>query len=212
MKKNKPIYLTSTDTGYTYRRYPTSGQRSHRVYWQRRTATGVRYLHVDLWEKEHGEIPPKFHVHHKDHDPLNNSLENLDCLSPGEHQSHHSTNRTDEQNERQKIHLEKIRPLTKEWHKSPEGLASHSIIGKKVWENKEPRNYVCQWCEEKFQSISQQKPSYCSNGCKTKARYASGVDNIVITCPECGAERIINKYSKTPRRCRLCHNHAKRKS
>ena len=37
----------------------------------------------------HGKIPKGYHVHHKDHDPYNNSPDNLIALSAAEHISHH---------------------------------------------------------------------------------------------------------------------------
>jgi len=38
-----------------------------------------------LWESINGPIPKGYHIHHKDGNPYNNSIDNLECLSPEEH-------------------------------------------------------------------------------------------------------------------------------
>jgi hypothetical protein len=50
-----------------------------------RTSGGRTLLHRDVWEHHHGKIPLGFDVHHKSCDPLDNSIENLECLSKSEH-------------------------------------------------------------------------------------------------------------------------------
>jgi hypothetical protein len=49
------------------------------------------YEHRVLWERAFGPIPPGHHIHHKDEDPLNNALDNLECLPHGAHVAHHMT-------------------------------------------------------------------------------------------------------------------------
>lgn len=209
---NKSIYYTSPETGFTYRRYPESKQRSHRVYWQRKIPGGVRYLHIDLWERANGTVPNGYHVHHKDHDPLNNSLDNLDCMSPQDHLSHHGLSRTEDQAEKNRLHLASIRGMAAPWHGSEEGKAWHSEAAKKSWVTRPMTTYVCGWCKASFESNKTVPAKFCSNKCKSAERYASGLDNIAVPCPGCGAERVINKYGRIPKQCILCHNKAKRKS
>jgi len=38
-----------------------------------------------IYEEHHGKIPEGYHIHHKDGNRKNNSIENLICLSPEEH-------------------------------------------------------------------------------------------------------------------------------
>jgi hypothetical protein len=45
----------------------------------------TRYLHRDIWEKYNGPIPDGFVIHHRDGNPLNNTLENLECVPEYEH-------------------------------------------------------------------------------------------------------------------------------
>lgn len=46
-----------------------------------------------VYEQTHGEIPNKWHVHHKDHNTLNNTPQNLEVLSHSDHTSHHTKDR-----------------------------------------------------------------------------------------------------------------------
>lgn len=44
-----------------------------------------RPVHRIVYNTFVGDIPDGYHIHHKDKDPLNNSLSNLMCVSPIEH-------------------------------------------------------------------------------------------------------------------------------
>lgn len=59
-----------------------------RGYWTSRK--GGR-LHRYLWQKANGPIPKGYHVHHINGDLSDNSIENLECLSPSDHAKHHWT-------------------------------------------------------------------------------------------------------------------------
>ena len=49
-----------------------------------------RTLHRVVWEHSHGKIPEGHDVHHKDGNPANNDVENLECLPAKAHcRSHH---------------------------------------------------------------------------------------------------------------------------
>ena len=57
------------------------------------------FYHRYIWEKEYGEIPEGYDIHHVDYlinGKSNNSLENLQCLTKSEHASLHSSNRSEE--------------------------------------------------------------------------------------------------------------------
>lgn len=51
------------------------------------------YLHRYIWEKHRGKIPPGHGIHHKDNNPANNKLSNLECLTIGEISSKHNPHR-----------------------------------------------------------------------------------------------------------------------
>lgn len=48
-------------------------------------------LHLLIWEKVFGKRPKGYHVHHKDFDKINNSLDNLVLLSSTEHKKIHTS-------------------------------------------------------------------------------------------------------------------------
>ena len=43
------------------------------------------YLHRYIWEYHFGEIPDGYFVHHKDGNPINNGLDNLQLIERGQH-------------------------------------------------------------------------------------------------------------------------------
>lgn len=46
-------------------------------------------IHRAIYEAYYGEIPKGYIIHHKDGNKLNNSIENLECLTRAEHASLH---------------------------------------------------------------------------------------------------------------------------
>ena len=70
--------------GRKYRRLPGHKDRHRRVYYMATTSPRT-YLHQDIYEDRHGPIPDGFHIHHINHDPLDNRVENLAALSPEAH-------------------------------------------------------------------------------------------------------------------------------
>lgn len=50
-------------------------------------------LHRSVWIAAHGPIPEGHDVHHRNENPLDNSLGNLECLPRGEHFRHHRAQR-----------------------------------------------------------------------------------------------------------------------
>jgi hypothetical protein len=49
----------------------------------------LKYEHTLVWEAEHGPLREGWVIHHRDGDPLNNALENLEAMSKGAHTSMH---------------------------------------------------------------------------------------------------------------------------
>ena len=43
-----------------------------------------------IWARAYGPIPKGYHIHHKDQDFTNNSLDNLECMDGGAHTSLHN--------------------------------------------------------------------------------------------------------------------------
>ncbi|ENZ9528961.1 HNH endonuclease signature motif containing protein [Clostridioides difficile] len=48
-------------------------------------------LHVAIWEfNNKREVPEGYHIHHKDFNPLNNNIDNLECIPYKQHLSLHA--------------------------------------------------------------------------------------------------------------------------
>ena len=146
--------------GKFYRRYPQSGRMHLRNYFSRSGS----FYHKDLWVKHNGTVPPGHDIHHKDHNPLNNDLSNLECLPRRDHvAAHPNIGRWDGQKE----HLERINGLAKSWHSSAEGLAWHAENGRRAWDKREYKSLKCQCCAESFLSLVA-GAKYCSKTCGTR--------------------------------------------
>ena len=119
-----------------YHRYPESDRRQLRVYYWRhgKGDTCPVALHRQIWIDLKGDIPKGYIVHHKDEDPLNNKIDNLELLSHSAHAGHHSR-----QLYRRKMSQENIKlaqEAAKSWHRSKEGRAWHVQNAKSYWEKR----------------------------------------------------------------------------
>lgn len=178
----------------------------------RRNGKRVR-LHRFVYETEKGIIPKGYHVHHVDHDKNNNTIENLMLMTEHEHFSLHSNELTEEQKIKRLERCDKIRPLTKEWHRSEEGIRWHKEHGLKtikIMLQKQIKK-VCKHCGKEFIDNGFNRREFCSNNCKSAYRRKSGVDDMIHICKVCGKEFLTNKYS--PRKyCEECkENRCQRK-
>lgn len=165
------------------------------------------YLHRDVWASANGPIPDGHDIHHEDGDAGNNSLDNLRLMTVADHQALHTAERRASgayRTPERLAHLDAIRPLTKEWHASEEGRAWHRDHARRINQGFEPKDYVCQQCGQTFKSMKQGAVRFCSGGCRTAARVASGVDDERRACRACGNEYMINRYSPTEHCSRKC--------
>ena len=183
--------------GVTYYRYPNAKRTSDRVYFR----SGNGYLHRAVWEHHHGEIPPGHEVHHRDEDPANNAISNLELSAKSHHLHHHNPKGVC--SDEQRAHLARIRPKTAEWHGSAEGRRWHSQHARAVWKRLEPRDYVCEQCSAPFKSAKFGNVRFCSGACKTAWRRANcEQDSRPATCAHCAADFRASKYLKA-RYCSL---------
>ena len=165
-----------------------------------------QYLHRYLWEREYGKIPEGYEIHHKDKNPLNNDLNNLELLSSTEHKKLHSDELTDDNREKLRLNiLKNALPKAIEWHGSEEGIEWHKkhyeatkhLLHKEVSSD-------CVQCGQEFTKGSNGQNKFCSNSCKSKYRREQGLDDELRICPMCGTEFKINKYRKTKTCSRTC--------
>lgn len=188
--------------GITFRRYPNSLNISDQRYYRANGGLrkkGISYLHHEVWKYYHGEIPKGYHIHHKDGDTLNNSIDNLEALPGREHLSEHNKERGP--SEYFRIHFQEMQEKAKAWHKSAEGIAWHSEHGKKIAAQQKERKIVriCLTCGEAYEALEFTKnfSKFCSKKCKAKWRRDNGMDDETRICPVCGKSFRVNRYSKT---------------
>lgn len=166
--------------GITFRRYPESKNWSDSHYYRPNGSyivKGVRALHIEIWKSVYGPVPNGYDIHHKDNDTSNNDISNLECVkSKGGHQSlHGDSTKTPEYIAERAARLDLIRPLTKEWHKSPEGHEWHKQHGADCWKDRKPIKKTCEWCHSEYETRKAGNWSkFCSATCKEKSRSKRG--------------------------------------
>lgn len=152
-----------------------------------------------LWRTHHGpgSIPSGHQIHHKDGNPANNVLANLECLSPKAHAAKHP------QTNHQYEHLEKVRPLAAHWHRSPAGRQWHRAHATASWKDRQSVSVTCQQCGTVFMDLSHHA-RFCSPNCKAAARRQSGVDETLCICTVCERLYSANRYASTLTCSRAC--------
>ena len=184
--------------GIAFRRYPASVNWADQMYYTPNAShkkSGVGRLHEELWKDANGPIPSGHHIHHKDGNPLNNDLNNLQCLTAAAHQELHGAQRRGKPGNPYTV--AKMQEAARVWHKSDEGRVWHSQVSKAAWVNKPVRGYVCDHCGKAYESrdANPVHTRFCSNACKTASRLRSGVDNEQRTCKQCGTLFSCNRYA-----------------
>lgn len=133
---------------------------------ERYFSRGRKRLHRVVWEHYNGTIPKGFHIHHKDHNSYNNSIENLELVSSWQHLSGHMTK---ERRALKAEWVEQIRPLASKWHGSKEGLEWHSKLGKEAWVKRKTYMKNCQVCGKMYLTKFPDRSKFCHQNCKMKA-------------------------------------------
>lgn len=155
------------------------------------------FLHRVIWTDAFGEIPQGFHVHHKDGNPSNNALENLECVNGKAHISSH-------QKGHNRIPFAAIKAAAI-WAKTEAGVEALKKSGR---ENAhfmhDPRALQCTTCGSNYIGIKRNENAFCSNACKSRYRRKSGVDNITKKCRNCGSEFQSSKYQKVNHCSKRC--------
>lgn len=168
-----------------------------------------KHLHQYIWEKENGNIPEGYEIHHIDMDTTNNNIENLQLLTIQEHKKLHKTLSWNEERRawaRNNVQS-KARPKADEWHGSEEGLEWHRKHYEKFKERLfRKEKFKCECCGIEFESVVKNVNRFCSNKCKSKFRRDSGVDDVYRKCELCGSNFKVNKYSKAKTCSRSCSN------
>lgn len=157
---------------------------------------GTSNLHRAVWEHHHGPIPKGTHIHHRSGDTLDNTLDNLECVPRGQHLSDHARSGAWCGSEANRAQLAACRDKAAAWHRSAEGRAWHREHARAVVDNLRPVDRVCEHCGRSYRVLPMGMSKFCSNNCKTRARFKSGVDNETRACDVCGASFVANRYVK----------------
>lgn len=159
-------------------------------------------LHRYIWEKYNGAIPKGYDVHHIDKNKDNNNIENLQLLTVHEHQMIHAV-KSEEEKERSRKQLDKVRHLASAWHKSENGRKWHSKHSKQIIQDMQLKQYYCLNCGKEFLKKPLGLNKFCSNKCKSAYRRKLGLDDVDRKCIICGNYFKVNKYAKKLK-CNKC--------
>ena len=191
--------------GVPYFRYPNSKRRENRSYFN---GGSGRILHRAIWEHHYGPIPAGNHIHHRDGNPLNNALENLECLPAAKHLSDHAAKVWAEPGRRAAAAKRlRARNATGEmhvWYKTPEGLEKRRQAGAKSWDGRKPVKHICAHCGVEYESLRPDRAKFCTLACKAAARRKSGVDREERICELCGQPFMVDRHRKTRGCSRSC--------
>lgn len=160
-------------------------------------------LHIYIWEKHNGPVPKGMEINHIDENKDNNDIANLECLTRHQHRVFHVEHDYQKLLPKWKKNLDEFaRPKAAEWHKSPEGRKSTSLIhkGKKL-----KKQYIkrCKYCGKVYRA-GLKRSKFCSPACQSAYRRKKGTDNVQRFCVICHKPFIANRYSAKKTCSKLC--------
>lgn len=154
--------------GVNYHRYPDSKRRQHRrYYWSHiNNKSSPIPLHRQLWVDNFGPILKGFHIHHKDGNTLNNSIENLELISASDHARYHSNlpERIKSMRDGANKRLSDFHRKAKEWRNTTEGKAFYKEHYKNSLLGSESIR-VCIECKIEYKTLLKTQTKYCSAKC-----------------------------------------------
>lgn len=169
-------------------------------------------IHQTVWRYYYGSIPEGYDIHHRDHNPVNNQLDNLQCLPRAEHMNHHAACKA------------KIETVC-QWcgntflasAKNPGRFCSDKCRYEAAKEKR-----LCQVCGETFFCSPYSSTVTCSQKCASILRRNAVRPTITATCAYCGKSftavktgrnkfcsktchhKFVYETSKAPRTCAYC--------
>lgn len=146
--------------GHVYLR--SAGRRYFRPALPERISCRLDALHRQKWKDRYGAIPAGHDIHHRDGNPSNNRLSNLECLTKREHAAKHA----EEHREARRQHAARIRPLTIVWHRSAIGKRWYREHGQRTWQDKQATTILCATCQQPFSTKWPERVMCCSRLCR----------------------------------------------
>jgi len=172
----------TTYKGRVYYRYPKAKASNHRKYFRR--AAGKKgctpiSLHREVWEEHNGSIPEGFHVHHKNEDPSDNDIGNLECVDKKAHMERHRGRNFSEEN---LANLSQGREKALEWRRSPEGKAWYKKHGEYLRGKFRKRSIIaCSACGKTFYP-KEKTSKFCSRECYGEHQAILNCTNVCSIC------------------------------
>lgn len=122
-------------------------------------------LHKAIWRFHKGDIPAGHDVHHKDDDWNNNTIENLDCISHGDHMRKHWV--------KWKATGAAFIAKMCAWTTTDDGREILKENARKTWDATPTREFVCAQCGNNFSRKSLVRHvRFCSRRCGQQFRTA----------------------------------------
>ena len=145
---------TTKYRGLTFNRYPPKERyfKCARAYY----LYGTSILHRLVYQDAYGPIPKGVDIHHKDKNPANCSIENLEAIERKTHRKLHTGSYSNEYRQWLGNNARKVQHTTKKWHKSKEGKLWHSTHMEQIQANLPLLELVCTYCKQTY--YSKKKP------------------------------------------------------
>lgn len=191
--------------GITFYRCPNAKSRTGRVYFTSGARDGERLLHRYIYAKHYGPIPAGKHIHHKDGNPLNNDISNLECLSASAHNKEHAT---DESRlallEANKPRLAAMARAHHEWRKTtPEGQEFNRQTLAAAYAARDAKRGIhkitCELCKKEAEvegTSAGTAPRFCSEYCRQlagKIKRGQAHPERRFVCANCQKEGVTRK-------------------
>lgn len=125
-------------------------------------------IHQVIWRYHYGEIPDGYVVHHRNLNPADNDISNLQLLTNAEHQQLHRAMEGAIRKNKQLV--------CKNWGKIFLAYRGDSLYCSTKCKNafyrhsQETQETVCEWCGKSFLTRPSFPHRFCSNSCASKWR------------------------------------------
>lgn len=154
------------------------------------------FIHRDVWQYYHGDIPDEYQIHHVDENKANNAVENLQCLTKQEHRRLHN---------KQPLHEERVCKTCGKIFIVQKACQQRALYCSEKCQSKVKK--ICSLCGKEFLTTSYKPAEHCRS-CTTKLmwenRRAQGLSR-QKRCPICGKSFVVKPgHEKTQCCSRSC--------
>lgn len=156
------------------------------------------------WIRANGPVPAGHHIHHRDGNPFNNALENLECIASFAHLSKHGSVSTPARRARGAASVDRLREATIKFRASPQGQEWGKELARRSWAARTREQRSCDRCGGSYETWSGQRARFCSNACKSAWRRAARLDDEDRVCTVCSTDFRVNRYEDTQTCSKAC--------